>query len=85
MPGRVLFLTWHGSLIHPEMHEFVSGWLRMVTYLTLCDRTVVATGPLPAMGRGTRHPVNNVKVLLLVLTPSGTCSFSELGHVNKYS
>ena len=55
----------------------------MVTHLTPCDRAVVATGPLPAMGRGTRHLVNNVKFLLLVLTPSGTCSFSERGHVNK--
>ena len=57
----------------------------MVTHPTLCDRAVFATGPLPAMGRGTRHLVNNVKFLLLVLTPFGTCSFSELGHVNKYS
>ena len=28
----------------------------MVTYLALCDRIVVATGPLPAMGRGTKTP-----------------------------
>ena len=34
---------------------------------------------------GTRHLATNVIFLLLVLTPSGTCSFSELGHVNKYS
>ena len=57
----------------------------MVTHLALCDRAVVATGPLPAMGRGTRHLAINVTFLLLVLTPSGTCSLSELGHVNKYS
>ena len=42
----------------------------MVTYLALCDRFVVATGPLPAMGRGTRHLAINVIFLLLVLTPS---------------
>ena len=28
----------------------------MVTYLALYDCAVVATGPLPAMGRGTKHP-----------------------------
>ena len=28
----------------------------MVTYLALCDRFVVATGPLPAMGRGVMTP-----------------------------
>ena len=47
----------------------------MVTYLALCDRFVVATGPLPAMGRGTRHLAANVIFLLLLLTPFGTCSF----------
>ena len=31
-----------------------SGLRRMVTYLALCDRIVVATEPLPAMGRGTK-------------------------------
>ena len=43
------------------------GRLRMVTHPTLGDRAVFATGPLPATGRGTRHLVNNVKLLLLVL------------------
>ena len=63
----------------------ICGFWRMVTYLALCDRFVVATGPLPAMGRGTRHLAANVIFLLLLLTPFGTCSFSEHGHVNKYS
>ena len=65
--------------------SFFSGWLRMVTHLALFDRPVVATGPLPAMGRGTKHLATNVIFFLLVLAPSGTCSFSELGPVNKYS
>ena len=57
----------------------------MVTHLALCDRTVIATGPLPAMGKGTNHLATNVIFILLVLTPSGTCSLPEHGHVNKYS
>ena len=61
-----------------------SGWWRMVTHLAPCDRVVIATGLLPAMGRGTRHLATNVTVLLRMLTPSGTLYFSEFGHVNKY-
>ena len=57
----------------------------MVTHLALCDRTVIATGLLPAMGKGTNHLATNVIFILLVLTPSGTCSLPEHGHVNKYS
>ena len=73
--GRVPFLTRH---IHPEMNEFV--W-----------PATDGHSPNPGWPRSLchwaapRHLVNNVKLLLLVLTPFGTCSFSGFGHVNKYS
>ena len=37
-----------------------SGLRRMVTYLALCDRFVVATGPLPQWGGHKRHLAANV-------------------------
>jgi hypothetical protein len=53
----------------------------MVTHLALCDRAANATGPLPAMGRGTNHLATNVLSILLGRTPSGTYSLFQHGHV----
>ena len=50
--GRELLLIAEGILYVTNLYHNIL--LRMVTYLALCDRIVVATGPLPAMGRGTK-------------------------------
>ena len=83
VPGTVFFLTWHGSHIHPETHKFLvagCGWSLTSSVTPL----LLPLGRSPQRG-GHKTPGHRCHLLLLVLTPSGTCSFSELEHVNKYS
>ena len=54
VPGTFPF--WLGTVVMSTLRctRCFSGLWRMVTHLALCDRIVVATGPLPALGRGTK-------------------------------
>ena len=53
-----VFPFWRGTVVMSTLRRpwCICGFWRMVTYLALCDRIVVATGPLPAMGRGAMTP-----------------------------
>ena len=84
VPERSSFCSLGTVVISTRRHTSFSGWWRMVFHLALWDRVIIATGPLPAMGRGTRHLATYVTVLMRMRTPSSTLYFSECGYVNKY-
>ena len=80
------FPFWRGTVFMSTLRRpfCISGFWRKVTDLALWDRIVVATGPLPAMGRGAMTPGRQRHPSQLLLTYQGTCPCIEHGHMNKY-